>query len=150
MKRTLNYFLILTAVVAVAVSCNDSDDGANDDSAVLGTWRIIEVKISDQALTQRSPNDEIITITFENGGSYEGSTSANTFSGRYEVNGATLTLLEFETTEAADTAFAGVFYGAIEEAIVPSSTQAQFGFSFDSRDMILVFGSQGEMLLEAQ
>ena len=150
MRRTLKHLLILVMIGAVGISCSDSDEGSNDSSPVQGTWRILEVKVSDQSLNQRSPNDEMITITFEEAGSFMGSTSANTFSGRYELNGSTITMLEFTSTEAADTAFAGVFYNAIEAAIIPNTTQAQFGFSFDSQDLILVFGSEGQMLLEAQ
>ena len=150
MPRTLKHLLILMLSVTTVFSCSSSDDGSSGNSAILGTWRVLEVTISEQTLTQRTPNDETLTITFENDGTFSGSTSANTFSGRYQVNNMTLTMLEFTTTEAADTTFGGAFYGAIEAAIAPNTTEALFGFSFDGQNLILIFGDQGQMVLEAQ
>ena len=150
MRRTLNSLLALALLSTLALSCSDSDDDATNNSPVLGTWRVLEVLVSDQTLTQRSPSDETISVTFEAGGNFTGNTSVNSFDGRYELNQSTLTMLEFTTTEVADTPFAGVFYEAIAEAIVPNSTQAQFGFSFENQNLILVFGNSGQMVLEAQ
>lgn len=150
MRRTLKYLLIFTMILTAVVSCSDSDDEDNANSPVVGTWRITEVQVSNQTLNQRSPEDETISITFEAGTDYSGSTSSNTFDGRYEVDQTTLTLLEFTTTEVADTPFAGVFYEAIEEAIVPNTTYAQFALSFESQNLLLVFGNSGQMILEAQ
>lgn len=150
MKRTLNNLFALILGSTLVLSCSNSDDNDSNNSPLLGTWRVLEVLVSDQTLTQRSPSDETISMTMESGGTFSGSTSVNSFSGRYEVNQSTLTMLEFTTTEVADTPFAGVFYEAISEAIVPNSTQAQFGFSFDSQNLILVFGNSGQIVLEPQ
>jgi hypothetical protein len=149
MIKALKNLFACVIVVCANVSCSDSDNDA-EASPVSGSWRVEEVKISDGTLTQRAPNDEDIIITFEEGGAFTGSTSANTFGGRYEIEGTTLTMTEFTTTEVADTPFAGVFFDAISEAIVPNTTYAQFGFSFESQDLILIFGNSGEMVLEKQ
>lgn len=146
MRRTL--CILLLTVAASLSSCNNSDDVSSDNSLISGTWRVLEVKITDQAQTQRSPNEEIITIRFNEGESFTGSTSVNSFNGRYQTNQSTLSMLEFSTTEVADTSFAGAFYNAISAAIVSGSTQASFQFRLDSEDLILVFGAQGEMRLQ--
>ena len=147
MKKALEYLFACTIVISANIACSDSENEAQA-SPVLGSWRVQEVKISDETLTQRAPSDEDIVITFEEGGSFTGSTSANTFGGRYELEGTTLTMTGFSSTEVADTPFAGVFFDAVAEAIVPNTTYAQFGFTFDSQDMVLVFGNAGQMVLE--
>ena len=145
MIRFSRYFFCLVTLGLLLVSCNSSDD--TSENPLLGQWRIITIKVSEETLTQRSPDQEQILITFNEDGNFSGSTSVNQFSGRYELENTTLTLLEFTTTEALDTTFGTAFYDAITEAIVPDRTFAQFGFSFDSQDLILVFGNSGEMML---
>ncbi|MEM1340389.1 MAG: META domain-containing protein [Bacteroidota bacterium] len=148
MIRIPKSFFAVVLVGLLAVSCDSSDDATSNP--VLGTWRIVSIKVSDQTLTQRSPSDERITITFNEDNNFSGSTSVNQFNGRYELENTTLTLLEFTTTEVLDTTFGTVFYEAIAEAIVPDRTFAQFGSSFDSENLILVFGNSGEMILEQE
>lgn len=152
MKRTLRKFMILTLIACAISACSESDNEETPvDSPVSGTWRVTSVKVSQSALTQPAPNGEDILVSFENDGTFSGSTGANTFSGRYELVGAnTLAMLEFTSTEVADTSFAGIFYDAIEAAILPNSTTAQFGYSFDGSIMNLVFGAEGLMTLQAQ
>lgn len=149
MKKVFKIVLICAMVVFANMSCSDSENEPQA-SPVLGSWRVEEVKISDETLTQRAPSDEDIIITFEEGGSFTGTTSANTFGGRFELEGTTLTMTEFSSTEVADTPFAGVFFDAVAEAIVPNTTYAQFGFSFESQDMVLIFGNSGQMKLQAR
>ncbi len=148
MKRTLFLWLLMGLVLSIG-SCSDSDDGSQDNP-ISGTWRITEIQVSQQQLTQFSPTDEIIAISFAADGNFTGETSANQFQGRYELDGGTLTMLEFSTTEVADTQYAAAFYNAIAEAQVPNETFAQFGYSFDSLDLVLVFGNSGRMVLEKQ
>ncbi|NQZ43098.1 MAG: META domain-containing protein [Flavobacteriaceae bacterium] len=147
--RTLRFFLMSAVLLATAAACSDSDDGTTADP-LSGTWRITQIQVSQQQLVQIAPSNENILITFESGGTFNGQTSVNQFSGRYELNGTTLTMLEFTTTEVADTQFATAFYNAIAEAQVPDQTFAQFGFSFDNQDLIMVFGNSGSMTLEPQ
>lgn len=148
MRRTL-CILFVTSLVALLTSCSDSDDGSVENP-VSGSWRVTSIQVSQQQLTQFAPSDEDITITFNLGVDFSGETSVNQFGGRYELDGNTLTMLEFSTTEVADTQFAGAFYEAIAEAQVPNETFAQFGYSFDNLDLILVFGNSGQMTLEKQ
>ncbi|MGD1944925.1 MAG: META domain-containing protein [Croceivirga sp.] len=148
MRRLLFALFIVVSLFGYQ-SCNTEDEGPNNN-AVLGTWRIIEVQVSQQQLAQFSPSDEDIVFMFTSEGNFSGSTSVNQFNGRYELDGTTLTMLEFTTTEVADTPFAISFYDAIAEAQVPDETFAQFGFSFESQNLILVFGNSGRMVLELQ
>jgi len=146
MTRTLNIVLWTTLLFGIA-SCSTDNEGSSENP-VLGTWRVIEVQVSQEQLPQLAPPDEDILMTFNSGTDFTGETSVNQFGGRYELDENTLTMLEFSTTEIADTLFGNTFYEAIAEAQVPGETFAQFGYSFDSQDLILVFGNSGRMVLE--
>ncbi len=148
MRRTL-CILFVTSLSLILASCSDSDD-SSDANPVSGSWRVTSIQVSQQQLTQFAPSDEDIILTFNLGTDFSGETSVNQFGGRYELDGSTLTMLEFSTTEVADTQFAGAFYEAIAEAQVPNETFAQFGYNFDSLDLIMVFGNSGQMTLEQQ
>jgi len=148
MRRTLCTLLLTTFLIGLQ-SCS-TDDDENTDNPVSGTWRITEIQVSQQQLNQLSPSEEVISMTFNEDDSFTGETMVNQFGGRYELDGGTLTMLEFSTTSAADTQFAAAFYNAITEAQVPDERFAQFGYSFDSLDLILVFGNSGRMVLEKQ
>ncbi len=148
MIRISKYIFSWVTLCLLVVNCDSSDDTTNNP--LSGQWRIVSIKVSEETLTQRSPSEERILITFATDGNFSGNTSVNQFSGRYELEGATVTLLEFTTTEVADTTFGTAFYEAITTAIVPDQTFAQFGFSFESQDLILIFGNSGEMVLEQE
>ena len=135
--------------VGIATSCSDSDDNSMNNP-LMGSWRITAIQVSQQQLELFAPENEDIIISFDSGNDFTGQTTVNQFSGRYELDGNTMTMLEFSSTSAADTQFAGAFYNAITEAQVPNETFAQFGYSFDSQDLILVFGNSGRMTLEKQ
>lgn len=150
MKRTPIKLIALLALFCMVVSCSDTENDIQNENPLFGTWRISAVKVSDATLTQQAPNGENILISFEEGGAFNGNTSSNTFEGRYELQGNTLTMTEFTSTEVADTPFAGAFYDAITEAIVPNTTYAQFGYSFEGSTMDFIFGSEGFMTLQSQ
>jgi len=149
MKRTLCILLVMGLTVGSTTSCSDSDDDSME-SPVVGSWRVTAIQVSQQQLELFAPSNEDITISFNAASDFTGATTVNQFGGRYELDGSTMTMLEFSTTSAADTQFAGAFYNAIAEAQVPNETFAQFGYSFDSQDLILVFGNSGQMTLEKQ
>ena len=150
MRQTLNYFLTTFLLLAVCIACDNSSDDSQPNNPLFATWRISAVKVSDATLTQQAPNGEDILISFEEDGTFSGTTSANSFQGRYELQGNTLTMTEFFSTEVADTPFAGAFYESITEAQVPDTTYAQFGYSFEGNVMTVIFGSEGFMTLQAQ
>ncbi len=141
-------FTLWVTVLLFGLSCDSSDDTV--DNPVSGTWRIVTIQVSQQNLALFTPPDERIVISFNSDGNFSGSTSVNQFSGRYELNNTTLTMLEFTTTEVADTVFGTAFYQSITAAQVPNTTTAQFGFSFENQDLQLVFGNSGQMVLESE
>lgn len=147
MKRTLNVFVFTVLTLGILNSCSDSDDSPAE-SPVAGNWIVVSIKVSNATLVQLAPDNEDIIIDFGANGQFSGNTSVNQFSGTYETNSDTLTMLSFETTEVADTRLGTAFYTSITSAQVPDATFAQFGFSFDSGNLILFFGDGGEMVLE--
>ncbi len=144
--------MLLALVFCVVVqpmlnSCSEDDSIASN--VFVGEWRITSIQVSEATLNQLSPTEETISITFNADGSYSGNTSVNAFGGRYRLDGTnTLTLLEFMTTEVADTQFATAFYAAIEAAIVSDSTFAQLSYVFEGNTVRLTFGAEGEMVGE--
>ena len=146
MKKLISTIWVLSLLFTLA--CDNSDDPI--DNPVAGTWRIVSIQVSQDALALLTPPDERITIAFEADGTFTGTTSVNQFSGRYEFENVTLTMLEFATTEVADTTFGNAFYQSITAAQVPNTTTAQFGVSFENQDLQLVFGNSGLMILERE
>ncbi|UJH68910.1 META domain-containing protein [Allomuricauda sp. SCSIO 65647] len=136
----------LASIILLGVRCDDSDDSQNN--AVTGNWRVMSVILSGQSIGFQTPDAEVISIVFESSGDYSGTTTANTFGGNYELTGSTLTLTSFTTTEVADTPFAGAFYNAISEAIVPNTTYAEFDFSVAADTLMLGFADSGTMRLQ--
>lgn len=138
-------FVIL--FLGILISCSDSDDSSSEAS-LAGNWRVVSIKVSNATLVQQAPDNEDIVINFSANGDFTGSTSVNQFSGTYETISDTMTMLSFQTTEVADTRLGTAFYTSITNAQVPNTTFAQFGFSFDSGNLILFYGDGGEMVLE--
>ncbi|KQC30475.1 hypothetical protein AAY42_11790 [Flagellimonas eckloniae] len=132
-------------------SCGAKEESniGDNNSAILGTWKITSIKVSSASLTQRPPTGEAISISFLEDGAFNGSTPNNTFNGLYGFEGTnTLTIIEFGATEAEDTTYGQAFFNAVEAATVSELESTQFGYSFESQDLILVFGDSGEMVLE--
>ena len=146
MKRLTPFLLLCLSIQTLLISCGE-DDGVTAN-AFLGQWRVTSARLSN-ALEQFSPDEETILWDFETNENYSGNTTVNQFSGRYRLDGSnTLTLLEFQTTEVADTQFATAFYAAISEAIVPDTTFAQLGYDFSGNTLTLTFGDGGRLVLE--
>ncbi|WP_343487045.1 META domain-containing protein [Allomuricauda sp. d1] len=150
MKKRLIGLFSLFVVVLCFISCStDADEIENNSNALSGSWQVMTVQVSSDEFTQEAPNGEVIEITFANDGRFTGSTSNNTFGGRYELDGMVLTMLEFTTTEVADTPYAGIFYDAIEAAILPGTTRAQFDFELsEAGTLTLRFSDSGVMALQ--
>lgn len=140
-------FLALTVIAFISCSSDADDNGQN--SVLLGSWQVTSIKVSSEHLVQQPPNGEVLTISFQGNGEFSGNTANNVFGGRYEIKGMTMTMLEFTTTEVADTPFAGVFYEAITAAIVDGTTRAQFDLELSSENQLTFsFGDSGSMTLE--
>jgi len=147
MKRIFKAPVFVILFLGILISCSDSDDSSSEAS-LAGNWRVVSIKVSNATLVQQAPDNEDIVINFSANGDFTGSTSVNQFSGTYETISDTMTMLSFQTTEVADTRLGTAFYTSITNAQVPNTTFAQFGFSFDSGNLILFYGDGGEMVLE--
>ena len=132
-----NKLLLGALLLCFIYSCND-DPSINTDQGLLGSWQVTAIHNSSPSGPTIGPGpEEEITITFMSDGTFTGTTSVNTFNGRYVIEIPTLTLLEFTTTEVLDTAFGTAFYGAIANAIVPNETFARFEYVQDGNRVTL-------------
>ncbi|MEM9648161.1 MAG: META domain-containing protein [Bacteroidota bacterium] len=111
------------------VSCDDDSDTAANQN-IAGDWHITAIHNSSPSGPTLGPNpNEIVAISFQENGAFNGTTSVNTFNGRFSVNGETLFITEMVTTEVADTPFGNAFYEALDESRDGTSATSQFGLS---------------------
>ena len=96
------YYLFLTlAVLAGVVACSRDDDMAE---SIQGKWRCVGWCLStSSSITPVNPhiqqeNGNMYTISFEKNGIVHGHTGANEFSGRYNVFGNVIRLMDIEQT----------------------------------------------------
>ena len=84
-------FLLLTIVVATFafVSCSNDDDDNHYDSAIVGTWKITEVKTS-QSGTYINWPFKTTYASFKSDGTYYGSGYFGNGSGTWSIKGNTV------------------------------------------------------------
>ena len=126
---TNNFFTTTFALVVYFffMGCND-DDSSSNTNTLSGQWSIVAISNSSPTGPVIGPVDgEVISITFVQNGEFSGSTSINSFGGRFSTNDDTLLINELVTTEALDTFFGQAFY----QAMVDSSTQNQNASEFE-------------------
>ena len=87
MKKQL--FLLLTLVVATFVSCSNDDDDNQYDPAIVGTWKITEVKTS-QSGTYINWPFKTTYASFKSDGTYYGSGYFGNGSGTWSIKGNTV------------------------------------------------------------
>ncbi|MGX1928237.1 META domain-containing protein [Flagellimonas sp. 2504JD4-2] len=141
MKACLLTSTLCYLVLALVSGCS-SDDTTVTEQRVLGTWQVSAIHNSSPTGPTLGPNTgEIISITFRNDGGFSGTTSANTFSGRFSTTSNAVVIEELETTEVAETVFGQAFYESFNE-----SRNSDTGFSeFES-----VFTNGNSLNLEYQ
>ena len=147
MKRSIVLVLCCTLLQTIMSSC--SEDGNPAQDTLVGQWRLTSVQVSNATSNQFATEEETIRWVFEINGDYIGNTTVNQFSGRYRLDASnTVTLLEFQTTEVADTQLGNAFYAAITEAIVSDTTFAQLRYTLTGNTLTLTFGDGGRLVLE--
>ncbi|MEX0315470.1 MAG: META domain-containing protein [Allomuricauda sp.] len=141
MKARLLTLTLSCIILTFVLGCS-TDAAAVTEQRVLGTWQISAIHNSSPSGPTLGPNTgEIISITFRIDGSFSGSTSANTFGGRFSTTSNSLLIKELETTEVAETVFGQAFYESFDE-----SRNSETGFSeFES-----VFAEENRLNLEYQ
>ena len=110
MKKYL--FLLLTFVVTslAFVSCSDDDDDNQYNSAIVGTWKITEVKTS-QSVSYMDWPFKTTYASFKSDGTYYGSGNFGTGSGTWSIKGNTV-----------NTYVGGELYASYEIISVTSTT----------------------------
>ena len=125
LRRCIFVFLWI-AFIACA-----GDDVDVDNQQIIGEWHIVGIhNFSPTGPTLGPLTGEIISIVFFQNGTFEGTTSANTFSGEFSTSNTTLVIEEMTTTEVADTLFGQAFYEAFEEARSMDTGFSGFELSF--------------------
>ena len=122
MKKQL--FLLLTIVVATfaLVSCSIDDDDNQYESAIVGTWKITEVKTS-QSGTYISWPFKATYASFKSDGTYYGSGYFGAGSGTWSVKGNTV-----------NTYVGGELYASYE-IISVTSTTSELKMSMDGESI---------------
>ena len=122
MKKQL--FLLLTLVVAtfVFVSSSNDDDDNQYESAIVGTWKITEVKTS-QSGTYISWPFKTTYASFKSDGTYYGSGYFGNGSGTWSIKGNTV-----------NTYVAGDLYASYE-IISVTSTTSELKMSMDGESI---------------
>jgi len=144
--KTRNYVVLL--LIAFTFACNSDSEASFDAIDIVGEWRIIAIHTSTpQGPTIGSPEDEIVQITFLNEGGFLGTTSINSFGGQYTATNGMLSIEEFITTEALDTAFGQEFYSAINQSFNAETNFNDFELSMENTGLTLSFGDFGFLTL---
>ena len=122
MKKHL--FLLLTLVVATVafVSCSNDDDDNQYESAIVGTWKITDVKTS-QSGTYISWPFKTTYASFKSDGTYYGSGYFGAGSGTWSVKGNTV-----------NTYVGGELYASYE-IISVTSTTSELKMSMDGESI---------------
>ena len=122
MKKQL--FLLLTIVVATFafVSCSNDDDDKQYESAIVGTWKITDVKTS-QSGTYISWPFKTTYASFKSDGTYYGSGYFGAGSGTWSVKGNTVN------------AYVGGELYASYEIISVTSTTSELKMSMDGESI---------------
>ncbi|MGW9684759.1 META domain-containing protein [Flagellimonas sp. 2504JD1-5] len=123
-------------VLALVLGCS-TDASTVTEQRVLGVWQISAIHNSSPSGPTLGPNTgEIISITFRNDGSFSGTTSANTFGGRFSATSDALVIEELETTEVAETVFGQAFYESFNESRNSGTGFSEFGSVFTGENIL--------------
>lgn len=110
MKKFLFFLLALVVTSLAFVSCSDDDDDNQYNSAIVGTWKITEVKTSQSGSYMDWPF-KTTYASFKSDGTYYGSGYFGTGSGTWSIKGNTV-----------NTYVGGELYASYEIISVTSTT----------------------------
>jgi hypothetical protein len=133
MRYILKISMLLFVLVSVT-SCNDVDS-INKEVDLLGTWELKQYyNKSTDTFVNVPDNADPVVITFKEG-IFEGNTGRNTFFGDYITESDVLLLLEYATTEVAESEWGGKFADTIVSTYNSSNKQYQMLFSVDGNTL---------------
>lgn len=112
MQRLSGLIWFFLPLFGMLLGCNDDDDLIVNPS-ILGEWQVVGIlNTSPTGPILAPPEGEVISITFTASKSFSGTTSVNSFGGRFRTSDDTLIFDEMVSTEVAETAFGLAFYDA--------------------------------------
>ena len=121
---------IFTFLCIASIACTGDDVDVNNQK-IIGEWQVTAIHNSSPSGPTLGPlTGEIISIIFFPNGTFEGTTSANTFGGEFSATDTTLFIEEMITTEVADTMFGQAFYEAFEGSRGTDTGFSEFELSF--------------------
>ncbi|TMU54912.1 META domain-containing protein [Flagellimonas algicola] len=119
------------AFLCIALITCTGDDVDVDNQKIIGEWQVVAIYNSSPSGPTLGPlAGEIISIIFFKNGTFEGTTSANTFGGEFSASDTHLVIEEMITTEVADTVFGQAFYETFEESRSTDTGFSEFELSF--------------------
>ncbi|WP_420401590.1 META domain-containing protein [Flagellimonas sp.] len=127
---------IFTFLCIALIACT-GDDVDVDNQKIIGEWQVTAIHNSSPSGPTLGPlTGEIISIIFFQNGTFEGTTSANTFGGEFSATDTTLFIEEMITTEVADTVFGQAFYEAFEGSRSTDTGFSEFELSFQDGNLL--------------
>lgn len=121
---------IFTFFCFALIACT-GDDVDVDNQKLIGEWHVTAIHNSSPSGPTLGPlTGEIISIIFFQNGTFEGTTSANTFGGQFSASDTHLFIEEMITTEVTDTVFGQAFYEGFEDSRSTDTGFSEFELSF--------------------
>ncbi len=128
--RNILMISTLLFVLANVVSCSNNDS-INKPVNLYGSWELKQYQDKTTGASITAPdNAEIIVITFKET-KFEGNTGRNSFSGNYITESGVLFLLEYSTTEVAESEWGGKFTDTIVSTYNSRDKRYQMPFSIE-------------------
>ncbi|WP_424492903.1 lipocalin-like domain-containing protein [Salinimicrobium sp. GXAS 041] len=132
---------LFTLLLVILCACSKEDDTA---TVLNGSWKLERIE---DGFIENSPNDEEITISFEND-VYTGRTEANEFGGDYTVARDSLFLSNSYTTEVTETEWGQKFYESLRMAFDEREERSKFRMVIEGSILTLRNGSKN-LIFEA-
>lgn len=116
MQRLSSLIWFFLPLFGMLFGCSDDDDLIVNRS-ILGEWQVVGILNTSPTGPILAPVEgETITITFTQSKSFSGTTSANSFSGRFRTSDDTLIFDGMASTDVAETVFGLAFFNAFYDA----------------------------------
>ncbi len=131
MKKLQLYTLLLIILCA----CSKEDDTG---TVLNGNWKLESIE---DGFIENSPNDEEITISFEND-VYTGRTEVNQFGGDYSVAKDSLFLSNSYTTEVTETEWGQRFYESLRIAFDEREEHSKFLIILEGSNLTIRNGTK--------
>ena len=145
--RNLLIISTLLFLIFGAFSCNNDNSTAKQTN-LLGTWELIQYEDQSANTTMNPPVDvDPVVITFMDS-KFEGDTGRNTFFGDYIAESGILLLLEYNTTEIAESEWGGMFADSIVSTYNDNEQNYRMPFSVEDNALKIEYEPSKFMLFK--